>query len=257
MELGKQPYCDCSVEPTSRQVEKITTTNSIQALFDTSIGFDENQTGLENIKNGLELRLYNSPDKIENAIREVVDFVELGKFLNQPIKNYSKGMRARLSFAVATSIEPKLVLIDEVLGAGDAYFNAKASARMKELLSGDLTLILVSHSTRQVLSFCDRVIWLENGKIEKDGPALTVIKAYEEFIENLKVAKLQHEKTVKSIQNVNDRVSSIFSQKQIQQLMKPENSPLKKQNKSSSPKKFYLISKLKAAYRDGKLVLKS
>ena len=158
----------------------------IEALFDAGVGFHPDLSGIENIRGALALRRNLDKQTLEDLVRNVVEFIELGDFLDQPLKKYSKGMRARLTFAVATSIRPDLVVIDEVLGAGDAYFSAKSARRMKSLLSGQCTLLLVSHSTAQVMQFCERVVWLERGEIVMDGAALSVVKAYEEFTERLR-----------------------------------------------------------------------
>ncbi len=160
--------------------------DNVEALFDAATGFNPEMTGLENIENGLRLRLGKNIARMGEATKEVIEFVELGAYLNQPIKNYSKGMSTRLAFAVATAVRPDVVVIDEVLGAGDAYFSTKAARRMRSLLGGNATLILVSHSTKQVLQFCERSMWLENGEIVMEGESLKVIKAYEEFIERLR-----------------------------------------------------------------------
>jgi lipopolysaccharide transport system ATP-binding protein len=111
--------------------------------------------------------------------------VELGEHLHQPFKTYSLGMRARLQFAAATAIKPDILVVDEVLGAGDAYFSGKSAARMKRLTSSGCTLLLVSHSTQQILQFCKRSVWIEAGRIVMDGTALAVIRAYEEYTRRL------------------------------------------------------------------------
>ncbi len=159
----------------------------VQALMSTGLGFHPEFSGLENIKAAL---LYNglSKEKYPEVIEDIVDFVELGPFLNQPLKTYSLGMQARLYFAVATAIEPEVLVVDEVLGAGDAYFTAKSAERMKRLTDSGCTLILVSHSSQQVLQFCDQAVWLECGEIVKQGAALDVVKSYEEYAKSLELA---------------------------------------------------------------------
>ncbi len=169
--------------PTSGERE---VAHKIEALFDTSAGFNPELTGMENIQNGLRLRLGKDIHLMDEAIADVIDFVELGEYINQPVKNYSKGMYTRLAFAVATSLRPDVVVVDEVLGAGDAYFSAKAARRIRSMFSGNTTLVLVSHSTKQVLQFCERSIWLEEGNVAMYGESLEVIKAYEEYIEHLR-----------------------------------------------------------------------
>lgn len=162
----------------------------VQALMNTGVGFHPEFTGLENIKASL---LYNglAPEQFALAIDDVIDFVELGDFLNQPLKTYSLGMQSRLFFAVATAIAPEILIIDEVLGAGDAYFSAKSADRMKKLTQSGCTLILVSHSTQQVLQFCDNAYWLESGQIIMQGTALNVIKSYEEYTKKLELESME------------------------------------------------------------------
>jgi lipopolysaccharide transport system ATP-binding protein len=154
---------------------------SIQALMHTGLGFHPDFTGLENIRSGLE---HNglAGEELERAVRDVIDFVELGDFLNQPMATYSAGMQARVQFATATAIKPDILIVDEILGAGDAYFSGKSAHRMRELTSSGCTLLFVSHSMDQVLQFCNRAIWLERGQIRAEGDALSLVKAYEEFI---------------------------------------------------------------------------
>jgi lipopolysaccharide transport system ATP-binding protein len=121
--------------------------------------------------------------------------VELGEFLHQPMKTYSLGMNARVQFAAATAITPDILIIDEVLGAGDAYFAAKSAHRMERLTSSGCTLLLISHSSTQILQFCKRVIFLHEGQVREDGAALDVVKHYEEYIAEMtqRERRQQHE----------------------------------------------------------------
>jgi len=161
---------------------------SVQALINIGLGFHPEFTGYENIRASL---VYNglAEAELDAAIADIVDFVELDEYLHQPIKSYSLGMQSRLYFATATAIKPDILIIDEVLGAGDAYFSAKSADRMKRLTSSGATLLLVSHSMTQILQFCDEAIWLENGRVMLRDTALTVINAYEKFISELEIAK--------------------------------------------------------------------
>jgi lipopolysaccharide transport system ATP-binding protein len=112
----------------------------------------------------------------------IIEFCELGDFLDQPFKTYSLGMQARLMFAAATAIRPDILIVDEVLGAGDAYFVAKSKIRVEKLVSSGCTMLLVSHSMQQVLELCDEAIWLERGVIKMRGESFLVVKAYEESL---------------------------------------------------------------------------
>ena len=157
---------------------------TVQALMQTGLGFHPDFTGEENLRSALAYNGLTGP-QFDEALADAIDFVELEEFLQQPFKTYSLGMRSRLQFAAATAIHPDILIIDEVLGAGDAYFSGKSAARMKRLTSGGCTLLLVSHSMQQVLQFCQRCIWLEAGEIVMDGPALPVVRAYEEYTRRL------------------------------------------------------------------------
>jgi lipopolysaccharide transport system ATP-binding protein len=167
-----------SVSPTTGHV---TTTGQVQTLLTTGVGFVPDLTGRENIQGALQRAQINRADRHKSET-EIIDFAEIGTFIDQPFKTYSAGMQSRLMFAVATSLTPEILLIDEILGAGDAYFVAKCSRRMQRLVSNGATLLLVSHSSGQILEFCTRCIWLDNGSIRMDGNPLEVIKAYEESV---------------------------------------------------------------------------
>lgn len=174
-------------EPTSGTV---TIDGRIQSLMDTGLGFHPEFTGYENIRASL---IYNAlePADMQAAIDDIVDFVELGDFLQQPIKTYSLGMLSRLGFATSTAIKPDILIVDEVLSAGDAYFSAKSAERMKRLASDGTTLVLVSHSTDQILQFCNEAVWMDKGRVVQRGEALEVMKAYEAYIRELENERLQ------------------------------------------------------------------
>lgn len=155
---------------------------SIQALMQTGIGFSDELSGRENIRNALIYSEIKAAE-FETIEKEIQSFVELGEFLDLPIKSYSLGMRARLEFAVATAIRPDILLIDEVLGAGDGYFVNKCNQRMQTLIA-DTTLILVSHSLEQIIKYCDRCIWIEDGEIRADGPAKNIVTEYQMFMDS-------------------------------------------------------------------------
>lgn len=171
---------------------------TVQALMQTGLGFHPEFTGHENVRSAL---VYNglSRRELDVAIEDVIAFAELGEFIDQPLKTYSQGMQARLMFAAATAVQPDVVIVDEMLGAGDAYFSAKSAHRMQKLAMSGCTLLLVSHSMQQVLQFCDRAIWIENGRIVKEGQALEVVKAYEEFTQKLERESTSQAGTRKSI----------------------------------------------------------
>lgn len=153
---------------------------TVQALMHTGYGFIDDLTGLENIRNAL---VYNGlPEhEVADAEADIIEFVELGEFLHHPLRTYSLGMRARLEFAAATAIRPDVLVIDEVLGAGDGYFARKCIGRMRRLMS-DATVVLVSHSLDQIREYCERVVWLDGGKVRADGPASGVLDQYRQHM---------------------------------------------------------------------------
>ncbi|MES2214592.1 MAG: ABC transporter ATP-binding protein [Pseudomonadota bacterium] len=150
----------------------------VSPLLDFATGFERHLTGLENIKIRL-LFLGLSKKEVEAKIPEIIEFSELGDFIYQQVRTYSAGMFIRLAFAVSTSIEPEILIADEIIGAGDAQFATKAKTRLEQFLSKNSTTILSSHSMDLLHSFCNRVIWLHKGKIIADGPTQEVVKDYE------------------------------------------------------------------------------
>jgi ABC-type polysaccharide/polyol phosphate transport system ATPase subunit len=113
---------------------------------------------------------------------EIIEFAELENFIDKPIKTYSSGMRARLGFSVALKMKSELLLIDEVLGVGDGKFKRKAHNAMADKISSDQTVVLVSHSLGQIKRLCDRVLWLEKGRVKMIGAAREVVSEYESFV---------------------------------------------------------------------------
>jgi len=160
---------------------RVEVSGTVQALMTIGQGFHPDYTGRENIQASLH---YNglSSREVGDAFEDVVEFCELGPFLDQPFKTYSSGMQSRLMFATATAVRPDILIIDEVLGAGDAYFLAKSKRRVDKIIANGCTLLLVSHSMQQVLELCDEAIWLDGGRINLAGEALRVVKAYEEAL---------------------------------------------------------------------------
>jgi len=150
----------------------------ISSLLSMVPAWNLEDTGFENIR--FNLLLSGVPEKrIPLLIDDIVDFTELGPFLFHPVKTYSTGMGARLSFAIATASEPDILIIDEVLGTGDGYFAWKAMKRMQDFCARGRAMVFVSHSTAAIQSMCDRVVWMQNGSIRLDGPTANTLSAYE------------------------------------------------------------------------------
>ena len=155
----------------------ITVRGNIAPLIELGAGFDANLTARENIfLNGAVLG--HSKKEMQEHFEEIVDFAEIRKFLDSPIKNYSSGMKARLGFSVATMVKPDILIVDEVLSVGDYKFKQKCQKRMEEMLSSGTTLLFVSHSIDQVKELCDHALWLDHGKMVMSGGAGPICDAY-------------------------------------------------------------------------------
>ena len=163
-------------QPTQGDVKII---GRLSPLLDFATGLELHHTGLENIRIRL-MFLGESPDSIEKKIDEIIDFCGLGEFIHLPARTYSTGMFMRLAFAISTAINPEILIADEVIGSGDAQFADKAKRRLEHMLSSNRTTVLSSHSMDLIRKFCDRVIWLHQGKIIADGDKDEVIARYEE-----------------------------------------------------------------------------
>lgn len=147
-------------------------------LLELGAGFDKNYTGRENIfLNGAMLGY--TKEFLEEKYEEIVEFSEIGKFIDVPLKNYSSGMKARLGFSIATVMEPEILILDEVLSVGDAKFRKKSEERIMSLFEEGITVLFVSHSIHQVKKLCNKAIWLEKGKIVMQGDVEEVCAAYE------------------------------------------------------------------------------
>ena len=155
----------------------ITVRGNIAPLIELGAGFDANLTARENIfLNGAVLG--HSKKEMQEHFEEIVDFAEIRKFRDSPIKNYSSGMKARLGFSVATMVKPDILIVDEVLSVGDYKFKQKCQKRMEEMLSSGTTLLFVSHSIDQVKELCDHALWLDHGKMVMSGEAGPICDAY-------------------------------------------------------------------------------
>ncbi|MEK5257111.1 ABC transporter ATP-binding protein [Paenibacillus sp. FSL F4-0125] len=150
---------------------------SIACLFELATGFEMEATGWDNIYlRGLMLGEH--PKSIKNKTQEIADFSGLGEYLNVPVKYYSSGMFMRLAFSISTAIKPDILLLDEVIAAGDAAFLEKAEKRMKELMGSVKILVFVTHSMKSLKDFCNKCIWLDKGQIRMIGGTEEVSQAY-------------------------------------------------------------------------------
>lgn len=156
---------------------KVTTYGNISPLLGLGAGFDHNYSGRKNIYfNGAVLGY--SKSYLKEREQEIIEFSELGEFIDIPVKNYSSGMTAKLGFSIATMVDPDILIIDEILGVGDATFAKKSRDKIISLMDGGTTVLLVSHSIPQIRSLCDKAIWIEKGKLKEIGDVNRVCDHY-------------------------------------------------------------------------------
>ena len=163
---------------------KITTNGKLTSLLELGAGFHPDFSGRENIYFNASI-FGLTRKKIDERIDKIIEFSELGSYIDNPVRTYSSGMYMRLAFAVAINVDADILLVDEVLAVGDQHFQDKCIAKMKELKEEGKTMVFVTHSLSTVKDFCNRAIWLSNGEIKMDGEPDTVIDKYLEEIKFL------------------------------------------------------------------------
>lgn len=157
---------------------KVITRGTIAPLIEVGAGFDPELTARENVYlNGAILG--HDRKFMDSKFDEIIDFAELQNFVDVPVKNFSSGMYARLGFAIATMVQPDILIVDEVLSVGDYKFQQKCEKRIKEMIQKGVTIILVSHEIKLIQKLCTKVIWLEHGSVKDIGNAEIVSKEYE------------------------------------------------------------------------------
>ncbi|OOC64384.1 hypothetical protein BBD40_18650 [Paenibacillus ihbetae] len=178
----------------------MTVNGKVSALLELGAGFNPELSGIDNVYfNGMILGL--SKQEIDHKIDEILDFADIGEHVYQPVKTYSSGMFVRLAFAVAVSIEPEILIVDEALAVGDVRFRQKALRKMKEQMEKAKAILFVTHDMESIKNFCNRVIWIRDGSVYEEGDPKDVIQRYYNFmthdIEPVKKAAIleDHEET--------------------------------------------------------------
>lgn len=184
----------------------VTVRGVIAPLLELGAGFDSQYTGKENIFLYGAVMGY-SREFIATKYDQIVEFSELEKFIDVPLKNYSSGMKARLGFAIATAVEPEVLILDEVLSVGDAKFRAKSEAKVRSMFDHGVTVLFVSHSVEQVKSICNKAILLEHGKITASGTTEEVCAIYEE--KTGKGLDSQMQDVVKELKKAQNKIEKI------------------------------------------------
>lgn len=161
---------------------EINTYGNRVSLMAIGIGFNPNNTGRENIlKSGMLLGC--TLEYVKNHMDEIIEFSELGEFIDRPVRTYSSGMYSKLSFSVTAILDTDIMLVDEVLSVGDEHFRQKSFKKMEELMQSDRTVLIVSHATNTLKQFCDRVLWINDGKFVMLGGTEEVLAAYDKSMQ--------------------------------------------------------------------------
>lgn len=162
------------MKPTKGTVE---VGGNICPMIELGAGFDWELTAKENVFLNGAVMGYNK-EFLESKYDEIVEFSELHDFMEVPVKNFSSGMIARLAFSIATIVDPEILIVDEILSVGDAAFQQKSENKMRSMISGGTTVLYVSHTAESIKALCDRVVWLDHGKVKMVGPATVVCDEY-------------------------------------------------------------------------------
>lgn len=160
---------------------EIVTKGKIAALLELGAGFNPDYTGRENIFLNGTMMGY-SEKEMEMRVTPIIEFADIGNFIDQPVKMYSSGMFARLAFAVAINVNPDILIVDEALSVGDTRFQMKCIEKMKQLKDSGTTILFVSHATEQIKRFCTRTIWIRDGMVFRDGEASQIVDLYDNFM---------------------------------------------------------------------------
>ncbi len=193
------------VTPSSGKLE---VNGRIASLLELGAGFNPEMTGVENIyMNGLLVG--HSRETMDAKIDNIIAFADIGDFINQPVKTYSSGMFARLAFAVNAFVEPDILIVDEALSVGDAFFQSKCMDRMREMIRGGVTVIFVSHDTFAIKNLCERAFLMKAGKILMDAPARDVVETYRNML-----LESRGELTLEQSQRQNDLLTNLRGSQQ-------------------------------------------
>lgn len=185
----------------------------ISAILELGSGFNPEYSGYENIfLNGMVLGF--SREDIEKKLDEIIKFADIGDHLYQPVKTYSSGMFVRLAFAISVNVDPDILIVDEALAVGDTEFQLKCMDKFTEFRRKGKTILFVSHDIHAVRRFCDRVYWLQNGKIVDSGETLPVTEKYDNFLKRKSAIALGHD-IVEEVEESVDYVSQIVELKQV------------------------------------------
>ncbi|HEV8282490.1 MAG TPA: ATP-binding cassette domain-containing protein, partial [Candidatus Limnocylindrales bacterium] len=173
----------------------------VSSLLTLGAGFDQDLSGRENILlAGAFLGM--STREINRRLEDIIEFTDIGAFIDAPIKTYSSGMRARLGFSIATSVDPDLLLLDEVLSTGDQVFRAKSQARVMELVRAAKGIVLVTHDMNWVTEFCNRAMLLEQGRVVAEGDPAEIVELHKANSERTRAEKAAEAARIRATRSV-------------------------------------------------------
>ncbi len=183
---GKSTLLKLLAGVTQPTTGSLAVTGSIASILELGTGFHPEFSGRDNaLLNATILGL--SAAEVKERLPEIIEFAELGHFIDQPVKTYSSGMYMRLAFSVAVCVDPDILIVDEALAVGDGHFQKKCIDKIRDFQLRGKTILFCSHALAYITSVCRRAIWLDHGKVMNDGPGIEVIRAYEDFIVQLNV----------------------------------------------------------------------
>jgi ABC-type polysaccharide/polyol phosphate transport system ATPase subunit len=159
-----------------------TVNGRISSLFDITLGFEQDASGWENIYYRSYLQ-GETPQSVRGKVQDIAAFSELGEFLDMPVRYYSAGMMIRLAFAIATAIEPEILIVDEVLSVGDLAFQQKATDRIRAMMAQARLMVIVSHDLDRLRELCSRIVWMDRGQVRTDGAPAATIAAYQQHFQ--------------------------------------------------------------------------
>ncbi len=174
----------------------ITMKGRVSSLIELGAGFHPDMSGRENIYTNASI-FGLKKEEIDNRLQQIIDFSELGDYIDNPVRTYSSGMYTRLAFAVAINVDADILLIDEILAVGDAAFQAKCFNRLRDIKKKGTTIVIVSHSLGQIEQICDRSIWINNGYIQAEGKPMDVHQKYLRFLNNKSTTLSERDASVK------------------------------------------------------------
>ncbi len=186
---GKSTLMKIIAGTTSPTEGTIEVNGSVAAILELGAAFHPEFSGRDNaVLYGALMGL--NGEEMEARLEEIFAFAELGEFIHHPVKSYSTGMAMRLAFAVATHVDPDILVVDEALAVGDGYFQKKCIDRIREIKDRGTTIVFCSHAMYYITMFCERAVWLAQGRVEREGPSLEVVEAYEAHLQSREIRRV-------------------------------------------------------------------